>query len=111
MLTKKEDISGMTSISMSNQKAEVMDSDDVASMPNDELVCGCNGVTKGTIVEAIQKQGLPPLDQVSHCTNAGRSCGRCKPMVSRYFAYTLVINLMQRRKKTSHLRLYDLKPR
>lgn len=58
-------------------------------MPNDELVCGCNGVTKGAIVEAIKTQGLTTLDQVSHCTNAGRSCGRCKPMVNDILAYTL----------------------
>ncbi|MFL6561535.1 MAG: FAD-dependent oxidoreductase, partial [Bacillus sp. (in: firmicutes)] len=58
MLTKKEDISGMTSISVlqSNCSAEG-GNEDVASMPNDELVCGCNGVTKGTIIEAINTQG------------------------------------------------------
>ncbi|MEO2077224.1 MAG: nitrite reductase large subunit NirB [Bacillus sp. (in: firmicutes)] len=86
MLTKKEDISGMTSISVLQSACT---GEDVATMPNDELVCGCNGVTKGTIVEAIKTQGLTTLDQVSHCTNAGRSCGRCKPMVSSILAYTL----------------------
>ncbi|WML57980.1 nitrite reductase large subunit NirB [Neobacillus sp. PS2-9] len=90
MLTKKEDISGMTSISvLQSECTGEGGSDDVASMPNDELVCGCNGVTKGAIVEAIKTQGLTTLDQVSHCTNAGRSCGRCKPMVSNILAYTL----------------------
>ncbi|PFP31445.1 nitrite reductase large subunit [Bacillus sp. AFS073361] len=87
MLTKKEDISGV-SIFHTVCSAEG-GSDDVASMPNDELVCGCNGVTKGAIVEAIKTQGLTTLDQVSHCTNAGRSCGRCKPMVSSILAHTL----------------------
>ncbi|MCL6571145.1 MAG: nitrite reductase large subunit NirB [Bacillus sp. (in: Bacteria)] len=90
MLTKKEEISGMTSISvLQSEGGADGESGDVASMPNDELVCGCNGVTKGTIVEAIKTQGLTTLDQVSHCTNAGRSCGRCKPMVSSILAYTL----------------------
>jgi nitrite reductase (NADH) large subunit len=90
MLTKKEDISGMTSIPVLQSECSAEGSnDDVASMPNDELVCGCNGVTKGAIVEAIKTQGLNTLDQVSHCTNAGRSCGRCKPMVSNILAYTL----------------------
>ena len=87
MLTKKEDISGV-SIFHTECTGEG-GTDDVASMPNDELVCGCNGVTKGAIVEAIKTQGLTTLDQVSHCTNAGRSCGRCKPMVSSILAYTL----------------------
>ncbi|MBS4216369.1 nitrite reductase large subunit NirB [Neobacillus rhizophilus] len=91
MLTKQEDISGMTSVSIlqSECSASGTSSDDIASMPNDELVCGCNGVTKGAIVEAIKTQGLTTLDQVSHCTNAGRSCGRCKPLVSSILAHTL----------------------
>ncbi|MEH6905204.1 nitrite reductase large subunit NirB [Neobacillus drentensis] len=90
MLTKKEDISGMTSISVLQSECSAEGgNDDVASMANDELVCGCNGVTKGAIVEAIKTQGLTTLDQVSHCTNAGRSCGRCKPMVSSILAHTL----------------------
>lgn len=89
MLTKKEDVSGMTSISILQTECGAGGSDDVASMPNDELICGCNGVTKGAIVDAIQAQGLTTLDQVSHCTNAGRSCGRCKPMVSQILAHTL----------------------
>ncbi|MBT2657498.1 NAD(P)/FAD-dependent oxidoreductase [Bacillus sp. ISL-18] len=87
MLTKKEDITGV-SIFHTECTGEA-GSNDVASMPNDELVCGCNGVTKGAIVEAIQTQGLTTLDQVSHCTNAGRSCGRCKPLVSQILAHTL----------------------
>lgn len=91
MLTKQENISGMTSVSILQSEcgASGSSSDDIASMPNDELVCGCNGVTKGTIVEAIKTQGLTTLDQVSHCTNAGRSCGRCKPMVASILAHTL----------------------
>ncbi|XJZ27648.1 nitrite reductase large subunit NirB [Bacillota bacterium Lsc_1132] len=88
MLTKKEDVSGMTSISLL-QSQEGSGGDDVASMPDDELICGCNGVTKGTIVEAIRTQGLTSVDQVSSCTNAGRSCGRCKPMIGKILAHTL----------------------
>jgi nitrite reductase (NADH) large subunit len=87
MLTKKEDISGVSIFE--SQCGGAGATDDVASMPNDELVCGCNGVTKGAIVEAIKTQGLTTLDQVSHCTNAGRSCGRCKPLVNDILAYTL----------------------
>ncbi|MFC4803056.1 nitrite reductase large subunit NirB [Neobacillus sp. GCM10023253] len=91
MLTKQEDISGITSVSILQSECSVSGTsgDDIASMPNDELVCGCNGVTKGAIVEAIKTQGLTTLDQVSHCTNAGRSCGRCKPMVASILEHTL----------------------
>jgi nitrite reductase (NADH) large subunit len=61
----------------------------VADMPNEELICGCNGVTKGAIVEAIQSQGLTTVDQVKGCTNASRSCGGCKSLVSELLASTL----------------------
>ncbi|KKK37419.1 nitrite reductase [Mesobacillus campisalis] len=61
----------------------------VADMPNEELICGCNGVTKGAIVEAIQSQGLTTVDQVKGCTSASRSCGGCKSLVSELLACTL----------------------
>ncbi len=64
-------------------------SDLVASMPDDELICGCNGVDKGTIVEAINSQGLTSVEQVKGCTNASRSCGTCKSLVSDLLEYTL----------------------
>lgn len=86
MLMKKEDIS---EVSIFPTDGGTGTSDDIAAMADDELVCGCNGVTKGAIVEAIQTQGLTTLDQVSHCTNAGRSCGRCKPLVNQILAHTL----------------------
>lgn len=101
MLSKKEDVSGMTSISILQSHDGTSDSNDVASMPDDELICGCNGVTKGAIVNAIQTQGLTTLDQVSQCTNAGRSCGRCKPMVSQILAHTLGDKFDSAAQKTS----------
>lgn len=60
-----------------------------ASMSDEELICGCNGVTKGTIVEAIKANGLTTVDQVKGCTNASRSCGGCKSLVSDLLACTL----------------------
>jgi nitrite reductase (NADH) large subunit len=61
----------------------------VAAMANDELVCGCNGVTKGTIVDAIQTLNLKTVEQVKGCTNASRSCGTCKSLVSDLLECTL----------------------
>lgn len=48
----------------------------VETMADDEIVCGCNGVTKGTIVDAIANQGLTTVDEIKACTGATRSCGR-----------------------------------
>ncbi|WP_277679915.1 nitrite reductase large subunit NirB [Gracilibacillus dipsosauri] len=61
----------------------------VASLPNDEIICGCNGVTKGDIVNAIETQGLTSIDEVKGCTNASRSCGGCKPLVADILELTL----------------------
>ncbi len=89
MMRKKEDVSGMTSVSILSSGCEAGVASDVASMDDEDLVCGCNGVSKGTIVNAIKENGLTTVDEVGGCTNAGRSCGRCKSMVSDILAYTL----------------------
>lgn len=61
----------------------------VQSMADEELICGCNGVTKGAIIEAIQTQGLTTVEQVKGCTNASRSCGGCKALVQDLLSCTL----------------------
>ncbi|WP_078553609.1 nitrite reductase large subunit NirB [Bacillus alkalicellulosilyticus] len=87
MLTQKEDISDIASISFF--QAGATESNDVATMADEEIVCGCNGITKSTIVEAIQQNELTTVAEVGGCTNAGRSCGRCKPMIANLLEYTL----------------------
>ena len=46
----------MTSVSILSSGCEAGAEGDVASMADDDLVCGCNGVSKGTIVNAIQDE-------------------------------------------------------
>ncbi|UOQ93902.1 nitrite reductase large subunit NirB [Halobacillus shinanisalinarum] len=72
-----------------NDRSEETGIDLIASMPEGEIICGCNGVTKGTILEAINSQDLTTVEQVKGCTNASRSCGGCKPLVSDLLEYTL----------------------
>ncbi|WP_297471230.1 nitrite reductase large subunit NirB [Acidithiobacillus sp.] len=52
-------------------------------------VCGCNGVTKGSIVKAIREQGLFTLEEVRKCTKASASCGSCTGLVEQLLASTL----------------------
>jgi nitrite reductase (NADH) large subunit len=61
----------------------------VASMPDEEIICGCNGVSKGTIVQAIKEKGLTSVDAIKACTNASRSCGGCKTLVGELLQCTL----------------------
>ncbi|GGA37721.1 nitrite reductase large subunit NirB [Paenibacillus physcomitrellae] len=51
------------------------------AMPEDEIVCGCNGVSKGTIMQAIHEKGCTSVSQIKACTKASGSCGGCKPEV------------------------------
>ncbi|OBZ13703.1 nitrite reductase large subunit NirB [Bacillus sp. FJAT-26390] len=51
------------------------------SMADDEIICGCNGVTKGTIGDAITNKGCNTVSAIKSCTKASASCGGCKPLV------------------------------
>ncbi|QOS97350.1 NAD(P)/FAD-dependent oxidoreductase [Brevibacterium sp. JNUCC-42] len=61
----------------------------VREMSDEEIICGCNGVTKGSIVTAIKEQGCSTVDEIKDCTGAARSCGGCKPMVEQVLQYVL----------------------
>ncbi|MDX8364374.1 nitrite reductase large subunit NirB [Cytobacillus sp. IB215665] len=61
----------------------------LASMEMDDQVCGCNGITKGMIVEAIKSNDLSSVSEVKSCTKAGTSCGGCSPLVSELVKETL----------------------
>ncbi|MFC0560115.1 nitrite reductase large subunit NirB [Halalkalibacter alkalisediminis] len=98
MLTEKQDVSDLTSISFLQAVGQT-EANDVASMADDEIVCGCNGIVKETIVKAIQSDGLTTVEQVGGCTNAGRSCGRCKPVIQDILEYTLGDSFDQTAKK------------
>ena len=60
-----------------------------AAMPDDEQICGCNGVCKGTIVKAIKEKGLFTLDDVRKHTKASSSCGSCTGLVEQLLASTI----------------------
>ncbi|MBX9635590.1 MAG: (2Fe-2S)-binding protein, partial [Magnetospirillum sp.] len=60
---------------------------DIAAMADDAQVCGCNGVSKGTIVSAITAKGLTTLDEVRAHTKASASCGQCTGVVQAILAH------------------------
>ncbi|MEP0235827.1 nitrite reductase large subunit NirB [Roseibium sp.] len=61
----------------------------VAALPDDAEICGCNGVCKGTIVNAIHEKGLTGLDDVRAHTKASASCGTCTGLVEQLLVATL----------------------
>ncbi len=61
----------------------------ILAMDNSAEVCGCNGVCKGEIIEAISKKGLFTLDEVRAYTKASSSCGSCTGLVEALLAHTV----------------------
>jgi len=59
-----------------------------ASMPDDAEVCGCNGVSKGTICKAIKEKGLFTIEEVKKHTKASASCGSCTGLVEQLLMFT-----------------------
>ncbi|AET61667.1 nitrite reductase (NAD(P)H) [Paenibacillus terrae HPL-003] len=53
-----------------------------AALPEEETVCACNGVSKGTILRAITTDKLKTVEEVKSRTKASASCGGCRPLVA-----------------------------
>ncbi len=60
----------------------------VAALPRDAEICGCNGVCKGTIEDAIAA-GATNLAAIKATTKASASCGTCTGLVEQVLAVTL----------------------
>jgi nitrite reductase (NADH) large subunit len=50
---------------------------DVAEMSDSATVCGCVGVSKGTIIAAIHERGVNTISQLKEATRACTGCGSC----------------------------------
>jgi len=61
----------------------------VAALPDDAEICGCNGICKGAIVNAIKQKGLTSLEEVRAHTKASASCGSCTGLVEQVLSLTL----------------------
>ena len=59
-----------------------------ATLDDNAEVCGCNGVTKGTICKTIRDRGLFTLDEVRKHTKASASCGSCTGLVEQILMFT-----------------------
>ncbi len=60
----------------------------VAALPLEAEICGCNGVSKGTILDAVAG-GACTLDQMRSCTKASASCGTCTGLVQQVMAFAM----------------------
>ncbi len=60
-----------------------------AALADGDEVCGCNGVSKGTICKAIKDKGLFTLEDVRKHTKASASCGSCTGLVEQLLMLTV----------------------
>ncbi|MFC4320508.1 nitrite reductase large subunit NirB [Litchfieldia salsa] len=86
LIKKKIDVSTMDEWSLL-QSIEKSNSS-ILEMSNSSVVCNCNNVTKGMIIESITRDGLETVEQVKKCTRASSSCGSCKPLVKDILDFT-----------------------
>ena len=52
----------------------------------DEIICHCQGITRGQIQEAIREKGLTTFVEVSEATEAGTICGSCQDDIEEILA-------------------------
>ncbi|HEY4343324.1 MAG TPA: nitrite reductase large subunit NirB [Parvibaculum sp.] len=69
---------------------------DIAAMPDDTQICGCNGISKGSIVCAIKEKGLATLSEVRAHTKASASCGQCTGLVESLLAHATGVTAEKR---------------
>ncbi|WP_147125354.1 nitrite reductase large subunit NirB [Shimia ponticola] len=60
----------------------------VAALPPDAEICGCNGICKSTITDAIAN-GATDLGAIRATTKASASCGTCTGLVEQVLQVTL----------------------
>ncbi|SDN99278.1 nitrite reductase large subunit NirB [Alkalicoccus daliensis] len=90
MMKKGQDISEMNKVAILPSEDHSAGAESpVVAMDASETICGCNGVCKGDVVTAIKEKELSSVGEVTAHTNAGRSCGGCKPLVSDLLEHTL----------------------
>lgn len=90
MIRSGEDVTGKEKeILLGSGGSAPSNADLIASMSDDEIVCGCNGVSKGTVVTAINEKGCTSVNDIKACTKASASCGGCKPLIADVLTYVL----------------------
>ena len=92
LIKDREDVSGMRETLIFGPAFQGGASADpmaaVAALPADAEICGCNGVCKGRIVEAVEG-GASTIEAVRTITKASGSCGTCTGLVEQVMALSL----------------------
>ena len=94
LLRKEEDVSDIREALIFGQAfamgggAQADPNSAVAALSDDAEICGCNGVTKGRVVQCING-GAHSVDAVRASCKASASCGSCTNLVESLLSLTL----------------------
>ncbi len=86
----------------------------VMALPDNALICSCEGVSKGSICSAITEGGVDDVKGIKSCTKAGTGCGGCVPMLKDLITETMkaqgkvVRNVLCEHFDYTRQELYDL---
>ena len=86
----------------------------VIALPDDALICSCEGVTKGSICNSVSEINCETVEAIKKCTKAGTGCGGCVPMLKDLMLHTMkcqgkvVRNIVCEHFNYSRQELFDL---
>ncbi len=86
----------------------------VAGLPDEALICSCEGITKGGICSAVADHGCETVDAIKKYTKAGTGCGGCVPMIKDLMVHAMKMkgkylrNVVCEHFELSRQELYDL---
>ncbi len=73
--------------------------EDVMSRPDSDTICGCIGVSKGTILASVREKQCKSVADVKACTRATSGCGTCAGLVSDILKAALGHEMTEEKKK------------
>ncbi|MDY7026095.1 MAG: nitrite reductase large subunit NirB [Pseudomonadota bacterium] len=59
------------------------------ALPDSAIICSCNSVSKGDIVQAVEAGSVCDVATLKSCTKAGTTCGGCAPLAKSIMDTTL----------------------
>ncbi|MFN0117773.1 MAG: nitrite reductase large subunit NirB [Elusimicrobiota bacterium] len=80
--------------------AEIGSKDDVMARPDTDIICGCIGVSKGQMMEAVREKGCKSVSDMKACTKATSGCGTCTGLVKDILKAMVGTELKEEKKET-----------
>ncbi|KIC90724.1 nitrite reductase large subunit NirB [Flavihumibacter solisilvae] len=86
----------------------------VTALPEDAVICSCEGITKAQICSSVTGNGCETVEAIRKCTKAGTGCGGCIPMIKDLMVHAMhaegkyIRNILCEHFQYSRQELYDL---